>query len=537
MNKFFNTAGPVNQDNVYKIDPLTRWDLDEILNLIEKKKYFILHAPRQTGKTSCLLALRDYLNAAGNYCAVYVNVEAAQAWREDIKTANNTIVDEIQSRLSDLNVSTEITDEILKIKKETDGGISTVLAYISSAMNRPVVLLIDEIDSLIGDSLISVLRQIRAGYDKRPANFPSTIILCGVRDIQDYRIHTSGKDIITGGSAFNIKAVSLRLGNFSKADVIKLYSQHTTETGQRFEEACYDLIMEYTDGQPWLVNALANEVTHEMKENRDRSVVITAQLLEEAKERLIISRQTHLLQLADKLEENRVRRIILPMILGESTDHDKDDVEYCIDLGLIKKTKAGLEISNGIYREIIPRELTSIAQDGYFYGMDVDWINENGSINVHNLLTQFKIFWFENEGTLKSGIKGYTEAIPHIITQAFLQRIINGGGTISREYGLGKKRLDLMIKWKYTDKGQHKYQTIIIEIKTINKKLKYETVIEKALKQTANYAKICGEKQAHILLFDKDNHLNWQETDMNEITHYNEVQVEIWKFACNRENE
>ena len=61
MERFFNTAGPQKPADNYTIDPLKRFDLDEILMLIRQKRYFVLHAPRQTGKTSCMLALRDYL--------------------------------------------------------------------------------------------------------------------------------------------------------------------------------------------------------------------------------------------------------------------------------------------------------------------------------------------------------------------------------------------------------------------------------------------------------------------------------------------
>ena len=61
--RFFNTAGPVNPARHYCLDPLRRLDLDTVLPLIEQQKYFVLHAPRQTGKTSCLLALREVLNA------------------------------------------------------------------------------------------------------------------------------------------------------------------------------------------------------------------------------------------------------------------------------------------------------------------------------------------------------------------------------------------------------------------------------------------------------------------------------------------
>ena len=70
----------------YHIPPLERIDLDEMLGLVRDKKHFVLHAPRQTGKTSALLALRDLLNGgtAGDYRCVYANVEAGQAARENV---------------------------------------------------------------------------------------------------------------------------------------------------------------------------------------------------------------------------------------------------------------------------------------------------------------------------------------------------------------------------------------------------------------------------------------------------------------------
>ena len=87
----------------------------------------------------------------------------------------------------------------------------------------------DEIDALVGDTLISMLRQLRAGYEERPKRFPISVILCGIRDVKDYRIHSSNKEIITGGSAFNIKAESLRLGDFSREECLELLIdlQHT----------------------------------------------------------------------------------------------------------------------------------------------------------------------------------------------------------------------------------------------------------------------------------------------------------------------
>jgi hypothetical protein len=97
--RFFNTEGPVNCADHYCLPPLSRLDLDDVLALIAQKKYFLLYAPRQTGKTSCLLALAEYLNRAGDYYAVYANIETAQALREDVAQAMTVIVNDVSQLL------------------------------------------------------------------------------------------------------------------------------------------------------------------------------------------------------------------------------------------------------------------------------------------------------------------------------------------------------------------------------------------------------------------------------------------------------
>jgi hypothetical protein len=90
--RFFNTEGPNRSEDHYTLPPLGRWDLELVLELIEQKKYFLLHAPRQAGKTTCLLAVTAYLNAAGHYRALYANIEPAQACREDLASGMAVIV-------------------------------------------------------------------------------------------------------------------------------------------------------------------------------------------------------------------------------------------------------------------------------------------------------------------------------------------------------------------------------------------------------------------------------------------------------------
>ena len=90
--RFFNTAGPIRREEHYHVPPLDRLDADEVRLLIRQRKYFALHAPRQTGKTSALLELRDELNAAGEVRCVYVNVEVGQTAREDVAAGMRAIL-------------------------------------------------------------------------------------------------------------------------------------------------------------------------------------------------------------------------------------------------------------------------------------------------------------------------------------------------------------------------------------------------------------------------------------------------------------
>ena len=236
----FSIAGPVVEADHYLVPPLSRLDLDELLGLVRDKKYFVLHAPRQTGKTSALLALRDLLNRGGDYRCVYANVESGQSARENVAEGLRTVLAELalqaDATLGDRSLEDVWPDVLERVGPH--GALRQVLTRWCRADPKPLVLLIDEIDSLVGDTLLSVLRQLRTGYADRPGRFPHSVILCGVVDVRDYRIRSSTENaLVLGGSAFNIKSASLRLGDFTEREVRALIAQHTEETGQVFTEA------------------------------------------------------------------------------------------------------------------------------------------------------------------------------------------------------------------------------------------------------------------------------------------------------------
>ena len=527
----FNTEGPVVAADHYCIPPLERVDLDEILELIRDKRYFVLHAPRQTGKTSALLALHDLLNrgAAGDFRSVYVNVEAGQAMREDVERAMRVILGELASRARSLGDGFlyEAWPDILAIFG--DGALGEALTRWCEADPKPLVLLIDEIDSLIGDTLISVLRQLRARYDRRPESFPQSVVLCGVRDVRDYRIHSSSENAaVAGGSAFNVRAESMRIGDFKETEVRALLAQHTEETGQAFTPRAMDTVWARTRGQPWLVNALCRRACFGSEAGLDRDRAITRGDILDAQEHLIASRQTHLDQLADKLQEARVRRVIEPLLSGgDERDFSARDLEYVRDLGLIARDGPP-RIANPIYAEVVPRELTCAAQAGLL--QEVAWyVDADGGLDVDKLLGAFQAF-FREHSEHWLGRFDYVEAGPQLLLQAFLQRVVNSGGRIEREYGLGRGRTDLLIVWP---RGGSKaapesaVSRFVIECKVLHKSL--ERTLRAGLEQTAAYMDRCATVGVgHLIIFDRSQGKPWDEKIYRREESLNGRTITVW---------
>ena len=522
--RYFNTAGPIDPDIHYHVPPLDRLNAEQLLMLIRQRKYFVLHAPRQTGKTSALLALRRELNDHGEFRCVYVNVEIGQSSREDVGAAMRAILSALargaRHSLDDRFVA-GIWRDLLEEAGPHD-ALGETLSRWAESDARPLVLLIDEIDALVGDSLVSVLRQLRAGYPERPRRFPQSVILCGVRDVRDYRMHSpSGREVIAGGSAFNIHAESLRLGDFSLSDVESLLAQHCEDTGQPFTDGARTAVWEFTRGQPWLVNALAYEACFRDEAGRDRERPIRAAAIHAARERLILRRETHLEQLTDKLREERVRRVIEPLLSGSAAIDPipVDDLDYARDLGLVARENP-ITIANPIYREVIPRDLTHTTQAGFEH--DSAWyVDENGALRADDLLSAFQDFFRQHSEHWVERFQ-YKEAGPQLLLQAFLQRIVNSGGRIEREYGLGRGRTDLLIVWPLTgapretsadDEGRigrrRPAQKVVIECKVLRRGP--ERTLCEGLEQTRAYMDRCTALEGHLVIFDRDENKSWDE--------------------------
>ena len=493
--KYFNTTGPCEEHQHYMVPPLPR--VPEAPGIVAMGGYFVLHAPRQSGKTTFLRTFARSLSAGEDYAAVYMSCEAAEAAGDDTVAAQETIVRRLVQE-AETQLPPALRPAGLPERLDSQSLLTDVLSAWCARCPRRVVLLLDEIDALRGQSLIAVLRQLRAGFPDRPARAPWSVMLCGLRDVRDYKAASGGDANRLGTSSpFNVKLKSLTLGTFSDAEVRALLEQHATATGQRFDDDALLRIAELAGGQPWLVNALASEIVTELKVEGP----ITNAHVEAAKERLILARATHLDSLVSKLVEPRVKRILGPLLAGELPEADAvfdDDVSYVVDLGLVKNPP--LRMANPIYREVVARVLSSPTQ-AIVTADPRRFVRADGRFDLDVLLREFAAFWVEQGETMAERAT-YAESGAQLVLMAYLQRVVNGGGVVSREYGIGRRRIDLLIEWPFADAaGKQQMQREAIELKVWRDGRK--DPLPEGLRQLDEYLERTGLPDGVLVLFDR----------------------------------
>ena len=505
MERYFNTAGPCIPAKHYMLPALDR--LPGIRRLVNMERYFVIHAPRQTGKTTAVKALVREINEKDDMVALYCSLETLQGAAD---------VDNAMPKLRRLLIRSASAVSGLVDPSEQDGpvcvqetgwtvsAVSETLTALCRRAGKPLVVFFDEADCLFGDVLISFLRQLRDGYvNREDVPFPASIALIGMLDMRDYKaqIRPSGQSL-GQISPFNIISEDMLLRNFTAEEVAALYRQHTDATGQVFAPDVLDKVMDFSGGQPWLVNALARECVEKIHGFRYGETV-TADDVETAKETIIRRRDTHVDSLMERLRESRVRRVVEPVIFGgeRTVSSNSEDWRFVVDLGLLREERGTLVPANKMYAEIIGRYLSRDAQESMETSIpDTPWATPDG-LDMPGLMPAFQKFWRENSGADRRAYE-YGEATPHLVLMAFLQRVTNGKGRIAREMALGSKRLDLCVEFR-----GHRYA---VEVKTAK-----NFAGEDSYRQLAGYLDTLGLAEGWMAIFDEDKSKPWEEKLFN----------------------
>ena len=476
---------------------------EALLRLLEEGRWFSLVSGRQTGKTTVVQSLGDELTERGERLVLWVDLETARG-RPDPAVALRSVLEAITNSLEQAE-RVELAPSPTAVAAwlaHPDTALLHYLRAVCAASERPVVLLFDEADVLCGASVVTFLTQLRAAYLARhKQKAPWCVVLIGTRAVRDYVVDEERRDVPWLGSAspFNVTVENVSLAAFTAAEVGELMAQHTAATGQRFEAEAGQRVFALSAGHPWLVNALCDQCTR--RDVTDRAVAVTAAHVEAAKETIIQERRTHIDSLLARLNEDRVRRVLEPMLVGEHLPASglDDDVAYVANLGLIRRSEGRWEVANPIYREVIPRALNATIQSSI--DQRTAWyLRPDGTLEVPKLMGAWQEFWREDGHLAAEGFT-YQESGPHLMLMAFLQRIVNGGGRIDREYALGKRALDLLVTWRAGDVMQR----IALELKV----WRHPTTEAKGLSQLAAYLDTLGLDEGWLVIFRNDPALDW----------------------------
>jgi ASC-1-like (ASCH) protein len=483
------------------LPPAERLQGAQLHRYVRDELYWSLHAPRQTGKTTFLQSWAKELNETGKYVAACITLEIGQG--ATLEMGMPAICSTIRKIADESNLSVPETD---------DTNPLTMLNFLlrnwaTKTAPKPLVVLFDEVDVLEDELMLSFLRQLRSGFsDRGVGKFPVSIALVGMHDLKDWLISIKGGKPVNPGSPFNIKERSVTISNFVKEDIGYLFAQRTEETGQQIEPAALDYVWEQSKGQPWIVNNLFKRATMEILDEEDYQTVTLAHI-QQACEQMILDRETHLESLAFRMKDERIRKVMETLLSGNSDPNlgESEGIELCQDLGLAIIEHGTPKVANPIYQEILARQMS--------YGSQLAipeptfrWQNPDGTLDMDSLLKEFQKFWRKHSEVWESK-SDYTEAFPHLLLMAFLQRITNGEGRIDREYAAGRGRLDLFIEYAK--------QSYIIEVKLVHNYDTIKSVQEEGIEQILSYRdKFDKNIPCYLVIFDRrseDKKLPWEQ--------------------------
>jgi hypothetical protein len=514
-NPFFNNSGPVNEVDHFCVSPIKRLDTNKVWQLILQKKYFLICGPKQCGKTSYLLALAKAINKGGNAKCLYFNVESLRGVQENLEESIRSVLFEISSRARDTFGDDYLEDLVPAIleKRGPFQALNELLTQWSKHSDKPIILLIDEIDTLHDKVLTSFLSQIRAGYDKRPTLFPQSIVFCATHDVIDKQ--------------FNIKDATLRISFLKREDLDAMFAAYTGRSGLEIDKEAIDLIWQYSSGQPWIVSALASEIFYEIAPAKAIHRVTLAQV-GEAIDNLIAKKGNHIEYIVSQLHDERVKRCLVPILMsGPMTESiAEEDFTFIQELGLIKADRK-VEIANSLYKELIPRAL--MESIGYMINLDGDkFLRDDRTMDFPKLMRTFQLFFRNHSEKLTARID-YGDAGYFLVFQALLQKLADANNRITREYGAGQDCVVLRLRRGYPKRQD---ATFVLEWVRISSNEKFKQMIPEIVAESAAYAEAGpeGRGELHIVAINLNPEFDW-EGKMPCVTKEVEGKtIQVWGF-------
>ncbi|MCS7037778.1 MAG: AAA-like domain-containing protein [Saprospiraceae bacterium] len=468
--RYFNCSGPNNPQEHYTL--LRPALIAKGIDFIKRRRYFTIWAPRQSGKSTYFLLLKQALEREG-YAFLQLNFENYG------DETSEGLLRKLHTTLTEIGLSPPEFDTYARVSD-----------YLETVKHLKLVLMVDEVEGLNRELLRSFLHTIRNLYHSRDTHSLKSVIFVGVSNLTGV--------VGDNASPFNI-ADEFHLPYFTLEETFELLGQHEAETGQRFERKVVRKIHEVTAGQPGLVNAFAHEL---VSRHADDKKITYAHYLEVEQWYLEQTLEKHFANILQKA--NAHRSFVEMLLFTEAVVPFKIDRPAIKDLyvnGIIRPGKNGLVefwvpyYKKRLYDAFYPYtngELTELTA----HLRPVPFLEPSGELDVEKLIAEYKayaarrgfgVFREKNAQGQYVSIKeaGLLYSFETFLT-AFVQQ---AGGKTYREANTGLGKSDLVVNLR----GQE----LLFEAKRYYGLAKFE----RGKQQAAYYARSLGLKKAVCVVF------------------------------------
>jgi hypothetical protein len=260
--RHFSSYGPVDCQDNFCIQRLAliAQGVEQLIGRPEKGgHYFTIWAPRQTGKTWLMRQLEQAISQ--QYPEEFTILSFSLGGLRGMEEKTNFPLAYGRLLKTELPSHPEINnwDDFRQLFSKNEG-----------LWNRPLILLIDEVDTIPLALIDLMIAQFRELYLNRKNNWLHGLALVGVRAVLGIESQR--------GSPFNIQK-SLKVPNLTPEEVKELYRQYQEESDQQIETAVVNKVYQSTNGQPGLVSWFGELLTE--KYNPGTNQVIDIETWEE----------------------------------------------------------------------------------------------------------------------------------------------------------------------------------------------------------------------------------------------------------------
>jgi hypothetical protein len=508
MKKEFNITGTCRAEEHYMMDDSRRFA--EIMDYVERGKYFVINRPRQYGKTTMLFALLEELRKREDYLPLMMNFQGldSSVYVSDIAFGKFFYKQLVQA----LQRSNEWTNKEALAHlspPETITDLSERITDIVHLTDKKLVLLIDEVDASSNyEPFLVLLGMLRTKYLSRhlPEHYTfHSIVLAGVHDIKSLKFKLRHPEEAQTNSPWNIATDFKVVMEFYPNEIAYMLRQYSEAEGVQMDfEAMSERLYYYTSGYPFLVSKLCKIIAEDILPKKQDKSRWTLDDLEQSVQLLLRERNTNFDSLIKNLENNQGLYDLIYRLLINGENIPYNSYTPVMSLGTMYgffKESERLCIHNRIYEQLIYSYLAArMIEEGHVGGeryLGSQFTKDDGSLDMPAVLRKFQAFMKEQYSKKNNEL---IEREWRLIFLAFLKPILNGQGHDFKEVETSEeKRLDIVVtylQWKY-----------VIELKI----WRGEKSHEKGLKQLVNYLDIHGLSQGWLLIFDDREKPTWRE--------------------------